>query len=139
MHELYLEIITPSKKVYSGNIESITIPGTKGSFQILYNHAPILSSFEIGVIKVGLPGEQFLYFPTAGGTVEVLENKVLVLADSLEKAENIDLERAKAALDRANERIANKQTEDIDVERAKAAIARAINRINLVESLQLQK
>ena len=77
MAELNLEIITPSKAVFSGNIRSVTIPGTSGSFQVLINHAPLISTFEIGLIKVKLNEENNLYFSTSGGTVEVLDNKVL--------------------------------------------------------------
>lgn len=129
MAELNLEIITPSSKAFSGNINSITLPGTAGSFQVLYNHSPILSTIEIGIIKVELTDKETAYYATGGGTVEVLDNKVLVLADSIEKVENIDLDRAKSALERAQDRIAKKNVEEIDVARANAALLRAQNRI----------
>jgi len=131
MAELYLEIITPSKIVYKNNILSVTIPGTLGSFQILKNHAPIISTFEIGMIKIQETKDSIKYFATGGGTVEVLNNKILVLADSLEAVEDIDVDRAKAARQRAEERLARKS--DIDIERAKAALARATNRLGLFE------
>ena len=133
MAELNLEIITPSKAVFSGNIRSVTIPGTSGSFQVLINHAPLISTFEIGLIKVKLNEENNLYFSTSGGTVEVLDNKVLILADTLEQVENIDIERAKSALQRAKERLEQKDSKDIDFIRAELALAKAINRISLAE------
>ncbi len=133
MKNLNLEIISPSKKVYSGAITSITIPGTSGSFQVLVNHAPIISSFEVGIIKVIEQDNSVKYFTTAGGTVEVLNNQVLVLADSVEKVEEIDLERAKAAKKRAEERLQKKTDKDIDVQRAKLALARALNRLSAAE------
>jgi F-type H+-transporting ATPase subunit epsilon len=129
---LYLEIITPAKSIYKGNIESVTIPGVKGSFQVLKNHAPLISVFEIGLVKVKVDGKTTKYFATGGGTVEVLNNNVLVLADSLEAIEEIDVERARGAKERAMERLTQK-TGDTDIERARVALARAVNRLNLVE------
>ena len=129
---LYLEVITPSKIVFKGNIESITIPGVQGSFQVLRNHAPIISIFEIGLVKIKVNPNTVKYFATAGGTVEVLRNNVLVLADSLEVVEEIDVERAKRAKERAEERLTH-PTEDTDIERARVALAKAVNRLTLVE------
>ncbi|AFH49347.1 F0F1-type ATP synthase subunit epsilon [Ignavibacterium album JCM 16511] len=132
MSELLLEIISPAKQVFSGQIKSITVPGTKGRFQVLKNHAPIISTFDIGMIRVDLP-ETTKHFATAGGTIEVLDNKVLVLADSIESSEEIDLDRALRAKERAEKRLAEKSRE-IDVERAQAALARALNRIKIKET-----
>jgi F-type H+-transporting ATPase subunit epsilon len=134
MKELFLEVITPSKTAYQGNIISVTIPGTLGSFQVLYNHAPLLSSFEIGTIKVVDEGGTVKHFATGGGTVEVLKNKVLVLAESFESPEEINIERAKSAMERAKDRLKEKSAQ-IDVDRAQAALARAMNRISLGNKL----
>lgn len=128
MKELNLEIITPSKQAFSGKVKSITVPGTAGSFQVLFNHAPLLSTFEIGKIKLeDLEGKE-IEFATSGGTVEVTENKILLLADSLESKEEIDINRAKQAYDRAKERLTNRG-KDVDAMRAEVALARAINRL----------
>lgn len=128
MKELNLEIITPSKQAFSGKVKSITVPGTAGSFQVLFNHAPLLSTFEIGKVKIeDLVGKE-TEFATSGGTVEVTENKILILADSLETKEEINVDRAKQAYDRAKERLANRG-KDVDAIRAEVALARAINRL----------
>lgn len=128
MKEISLEIITPSKQAFSGKVKSITVPGTAGSFQVLFNHAPLLSTFEIGKIKLeDLEGKE-IEFATSGGTVEVTENKILILADSLESKEEIDINRAKQAYDRAKERLANRAKE-VDSLRAEGALARSINRL----------
>jgi F-type H+-transporting ATPase subunit epsilon len=132
MAELYLEIVTPSKSAFKGEINSITVPGTKGRFQVLKNHAPIISTFDIGMIKVDLPDGKANYYSTAGGTIEVLDNKVLVLADSIELVSQIDEERALKAKQRAEERLAEKRSE-INVSRSEAALGRAINRLNVKE------
>ena len=129
MSELNLEIITPEKPVLREQIESVTIPGTLGSFQILKDHAPLISSFEIGLIKVKM-GSTENYFATAGGTVEVNHNQVLVLADSIEKVSDIDQSRAEQSKQRAEERLKRKHEEDVDEARAQAALNRALNRIN---------
>jgi F-type H+-transporting ATPase subunit epsilon len=132
MYELNLEIVTPSKSAFSGEIKSITVPGSKGRFQVLKNHAPIISTFDIGMIKVDLSDGKANHYSTAGGTIEVLDNKVLVLADSIELVSEIDEERALKAKQRAEERLAAK-TSEINIARAEAALARAINRISVKE------
>ena len=132
MKELNVEIITPSKSAYSGKVKSISLPGTLGNFQVLFNHAPLLSTFEIGKIKiVGLDDKETEY-ATSGGTVEVLTNKILVLADSFESKEDIDIERAERSLQRAKDRISNRNKEKIDEIRAEASLRRAINRLKFV-------
>jgi len=132
MSELNLEIVTPSKSAFSGEIKAITVPGTKGRFQVLKNHAPIISTFEIGMIKVDLTDNKSDYYATAGGTIEVLDNKVLVLADSIELVSEIDEERALKSKQRAEERLIEKKS-DINLARAQAALARANNRILVKE------
>ena len=132
MSELNLEIITPEKPIFKDQIDAVTIPGTIGSFQILKDHAPLISSFEIGVIKVKKDLSD-TYYTTAGGTIEVNKNHVLLLADSIEKIENIDKDRAEQAKERAEERLRKKHEEDIDEARAKAALNRALNRLNAVK------
>ena len=132
MSELNLEIVTPAKSAFSGEIQSITVPGTSGRFQVLKNHAPIISTFELGMIKVELLNNSSDIYATAGGTIEVLNNKVLVLADSIEIVSEIDEERAKKAEERAQERLAE-QNSEINITRAQAALARANNRIKVKE------
>jgi len=132
MAELNLEIVTPSKTAFSGEIKSITVPGTKGRFQVLKNHAPIISTLDIGMIKVDLPDGKENYYSTGGGTIEVLDNKVIVIADSIELVSEIDEERALKAMQRAEERLAEKKS-DLNIVRAQAALARANNRIQIKE------
>jgi len=132
MSELNLEIITPEKPIFKDQIDSITIPGTLGGFQILKDHAPLISSFDIGIIKVKKDSMD-THYTTAGGTVEVNKNKVLVLADSIEKVEKIDKDRAEQAKERAEERLRKKHEEDIDEARARGSLNRALNRLNAVK------
>ncbi len=131
MNEIKLEVITPSKAVYSGKIKSITVPGSSGSFQVLLNHAPIISTLEIGKIKILEHNGKNHEFSTSGGTIEVIDNKILILVESFEKSDEIDIVRAKEALMRAKERLASKKKEVIDLARAEASLKRAVNRLKL--------
>ena len=132
MKEIFVEIITPSKSVYKGQVKSINIPGTLGNFQVLFNHAPLLSTFEIGKIKLIDINDKEIEYATSGGTVEVNDNKILVLADSAETSEEIDIERAKQAYERAKKRLSGSKKEDLDVLRAELALQRAVNRMKFV-------
>jgi F-type H+-transporting ATPase subunit epsilon len=132
MAELNIEIITPEKVIFKGEILSVTVPGVKGRFQVLRNHAPLVSIFEIGMIEAVTPDNKSSYYATGGGTIEVLNNNVLILADSLELAEDIDVDRAESAKQRAEARL-DKREEGTDIERAENALKRAVNRLNIVE------
>lgn len=129
MAEINLEIISPDKVIYQDVVDSITIPGTLGGFQVLKNHAPLMSTIEVGIVIVKKENESH-YFTTGGGTIEVLNNKVLILADSMEKLEDIDIDRAEQAKERAVDRLAKKKEEEINVARAELALKKSINRIN---------
>lgn len=134
MKEIFVEIITPSKSVYKGQIKSITIPGTLGNFQVLFNHAPMLSTFEIGKIKLNDTNDKEIEYATSGGTVEVNNNKILILADSVETSNEIDVDRAKKSYGRAKERLAATNKGDIDIMRAELSLQRAINRMKFVNA-----
>ncbi|RKR85011.1 ATP synthase F1 subcomplex epsilon subunit [Mucilaginibacter gracilis] len=77
-----LEILTPDKKVFEGEVKSVTVPGTMGSFEILNNHAPIISTLDDGKLIVRSGGKEEIYL-IKGGVVEVLNNKVMVLAEGI--------------------------------------------------------
>jgi F-type H+-transporting ATPase subunit epsilon len=78
-----LEIITPDKKVYSGQVKLVQLPGISGLFEIMNNHAPIISTLEKGKIKVEEESGQVLFFDVDGGIVENKDNKIIVLAESV--------------------------------------------------------
>ncbi|GAB2694090.1 ATP synthase F1 subunit epsilon [Mucilaginibacter koreensis] len=77
-----LEILTPDKKVFEGEVTSVTVPGTQGSFEILNNHAPIISTLEDGKLTVRNNGKQDVFY-IKGGVVEMSNNKVMVLAEGI--------------------------------------------------------
>ncbi|HLF19909.1 MAG TPA: F0F1 ATP synthase subunit epsilon [Bacteroidota bacterium] len=127
-----LEIVTPRKTVFSSTVESFSAPGIVGGFQVLKNHAPLLSSIGIGEVKImDSQGKEWRY-STSGGFVEVRDNKVVMLAETAERANEIDTKRAEGARGRAQKRITEKKIET-DVERARIALQRAINRLKVAQ------
>jgi F-type H+-transporting ATPase subunit epsilon len=79
---MFIEIITPVKKIYSGEVKLIQVPGTKGSFEILKNHAPLISTLEKGVVRIITVEDVEASYPINGGVVEVKENHIMVLAEA---------------------------------------------------------
>jgi F-type H+-transporting ATPase subunit epsilon len=82
---MYLEIITPEKKLFAGEIKLVQVPGSKGSFEILKNHAPIISTLEKGTVKILSPVGVETTFNIGGGVIEAKENKIILLAESVQQ------------------------------------------------------
>jgi F-type H+-transporting ATPase subunit epsilon len=80
---MLLEIITPDKSIYSGEIKLVQLPGSMGSFEILKNHAPIISTLDKGKIKVIEESGKTLYFDIEGGVIENKDNKIIILVESI--------------------------------------------------------
>jgi F-type H+-transporting ATPase subunit epsilon len=125
-----LEIVTPKGVVFNGDVTSFSAPGVVGNFQVLRSHAPLLSATTIGVVKVVDAAGQETRYATSGGFVEVNDNKVVMLAETAERSDEIDVNRAEAARDRAKKRLGGERSE-IDVERARLALHRALNRLKV--------
>lgn len=125
-----LDIVTPRRVLFSGSVVSFNAPGTVGGFQVLHNHAPLLSLMTVGEMKLLSSGGEVFTFATTGGIVDVRENKAVILAESAERADQIDVARAREALERAQKRLVSPGPE-IDVERARRAARRAANRIRV--------
>jgi F-type H+-transporting ATPase subunit epsilon len=79
---MFLEIITPDKKVYSGDVEAVKLPGAEGSFGVLKNHAPIIATLKKGIVKITNANKEIENFEINGGVVEVLNNKIIILAEA---------------------------------------------------------
>jgi F-type H+-transporting ATPase subunit epsilon len=125
-----LEIVAPEKVVYRNQATSLTAPGVDGMFQVLYNHAPLLAQLGVGRLTVKTREGKDTDFAVSGGFVEVRDNHVVVLVDTVEAAREIDVNRANAARDRAWQRL-HDRPQDMDVERAQQALSRAVNRIRV--------
>lgn len=116
--------------VYKQEVESFVVPGALGYMGILPGHAPIISALNIGVLKIKKAGSEEK-LAISGGFLEVANNKAVVIAETAEKAEDIELSRAQAAKDRAEQRL--KKLSEVDVARAELALKRAVARINAAE------
>ncbi|MCE5199513.1 MAG: F0F1 ATP synthase subunit epsilon [Armatimonadota bacterium] len=126
-----LEVITPDRKVLSDDsVVSVTLPGIEGYLGVLANHAPLMTALGVGELDFRKADGTADSMAIAGGFVEVYDNTVTVLADSGELREEIDVDRAEAAIHRAEERLASHAV-DIDAERARVALLRAINRLKV--------
>lgn len=126
----HIEIVTPRKIIFNGDVNSFSAPGLEGGFQVLFNHAPLLSTIGIGEVKLTTKDNAENRYATSGGFVEVKGNKVAMLAETIESINEIDVKRAEAAKERASQRLRERKP-GIDLIRAEAALQRALNRIRL--------
>lgn len=134
MGTLQLEIVTPEKVVVSQEVNSVVAPGSLGEFGVLEGHVPFLTGIEPGELRYS-SASKTEHLSVTSGFAEVSENKVSILVDAAERAEEIDLDRARKAMERARERLAKDRAtfKDIDFSRAEAALRRAIARIRVAQ------
>jgi len=126
-----LEIVTPEKVVVSEDAQIVMAPGALGEFGVLIGHTPFMTALKLGTIRyVDAAGKERFVF-ISGGFAEALPDKVTVLAESAERRSHIDTERAKSALQRAQERLAKEDDPTIDRERARSAMERALHRLKI--------
>ena len=133
MGKLHLEVVTPEKVMVSQEVDIVVASGSLGEFGVLEGHVPFLTGIDPGELRFTSGNTTERFFVTIG-FAEVSNNKVSVLVDAAERAADIDLERARLALERAKERLAmDRGKEDIDFLRAEVALKRAIARIRVAE------
>jgi F-type H+-transporting ATPase subunit epsilon len=126
--QIQLEIVTPDRQVVHESVSSVTIPGKGGYLGILPGHAPLLSELKAGEV-VYTRNDNRHYLAVSWGFAEVLPNRCILLVQTCERAEEIDLERAERALERAEERLKKASDATIDAERARGAYERALARL----------
>jgi len=124
-----LEICAPEREPVKFEVDKVIVPGADGVFSVLPGHTPILSTLTVGVLIAEGPFEQRRFFAVSGGFARVADDHVLILSKTVEHEEEIELERARSALDRAERRL-RKADEDVDAARAEGAVTRAFARIN---------
>ncbi len=128
------EVVTPEKSVVNGDVQTVVAPGSQGEFGVLRGHTTFLTSLKTGAIRyTDAEGKEHQLF-VSGGFAEVLPDRMTVLAESAEQRREIDLDRAKAALERAKERLAQGNSKAVDSARAQAAMSRALCRIKIAET-----
>ncbi|MFZ5453760.1 MAG: F0F1 ATP synthase subunit epsilon [Thermodesulfobacteriota bacterium] len=125
--QLLLEVVTPDRKVISTDADVVVCPGVEGQFGVLVGHIPFLSALEIGEMYYKQGGKTE-YLAVSGGFAEVTGAKVTIVAESAELGREIDIERAKRAMERAEKRLAAGRTADVDWARAEAALRRSLVR-----------
>ncbi len=132
MSDIHIEVVTPDGMRFEGMADSCTVPGYEGEFQVLKDHAGLIGQLVIGEIRIEADGKKHL-FSTCGGFIEIDKNNVNIIVEAAELAENIEIERAKKAEERARQRL--HEAGDIDIERAKLALARAMNRLKVASQI----
>jgi len=131
MSRIRLEVVTAERVVYADDVDMVIAPGVEGQLGILPRHAPLLTALTYGELRVKKAGQEDESLSIGGGFMEVLPERVVVLADAAERAEEIDLERAEAARRRAEERLKQRQAEDVDFVHAEAALRRSLARLKV--------
>lgn len=127
MGTFHVKILTPNGAVYDGESVGVRIPGSQSNFEVRDGHADILSTMEIGEIRIKPATGGIEVFAVSGGVAEMADNSLIVLAKTAEKPSDIDIERAEKAAQRARERKGDKE---FDQKRAELALMRAVNRIS---------
>ena len=135
MAKLNLEIVTAEHLVYSDEVNVVVAPGIMGQLGILPNHAPLMTMLEPGELCVRKNGEE-IYIAISGGFLEVLQNRVVILADTAERADEIDIARAEDAKRRAQEQL---HIPGVDLISAEAALRRSLTRLKVAERRRKRK
>lgn len=127
---LSLELATPQRFIVSEEADEVVVPGSEGYFGVLPGHAGLLTTLGVGALAYRRGRDEF-HFAVAGGFCEVRNDKVVVLADTAERPDEIDRGRAERAKERAERRLAGRGQEEIDYTRAMCALARALTRLQV--------
>jgi len=131
-----LEVVTPDRIILSDEVQLAVVPAIEGELGVMRNHAPLVAALNIGVMRYKNPDGEQKKMALSGGFVEVLDNVVRVLVETAEHADHIDIARAKAAKERAERRLAQRD-ETTNHVRAEAALKRAIARLKAADALEV--
>jgi F-type H+-transporting ATPase subunit epsilon len=132
MSTIRLEILTIERKLYDDHVNMVVAPGIEGMFGVLPNHVPLLTALNFGELQIKKDGDPDLFFAIGGGLIEVLPNHVTVLADSAERADEIDISQAEESRRRAQELLA-KRGETKEFEKAQVALKRSAVRLKIAK------
>jgi F-type H+-transporting ATPase subunit epsilon len=133
MAAINLEIVSPDRKVYTGSVKSVSAPGIEGGFQVLSNHAPFVTTLGIGKVKIEEADGNNLVYAINGGIFEVSKNRATILAESIESQEEIDEDKVKAALARAEELLKNDDVSKDDKDKAKVDMEENKNKLKVAQ------
>jgi len=137
MSSLKLDVVTAERTVYSEDVDTVIAPGVEGQLGILPHHAPLMTILQAGELVVRRGGEEDT-LAISGGFLEVRPDRVIILADQAERAEEIDVDRAEAAKKRAEERLLEKDAET-DITKIEASLRRAIARLTVADKIKRRR
>ena len=137
--QIKFEIVTPERTVLKEEITQVTVPTKQGEITVLPGHIPLVASLEPGVIEIVKKENDKDIMSVSGGFIEVLRDKIVILADTAERAEEIDLSRAEEAKRRAEKLLAERHTAGVDEARAEVALHRALTRLTIGEKIKRRK
>ena len=132
---LQLDIVTPEKLAYSDEVDAVTLPGSEGELHVLPHHAPLVSTLGAGELRLRKAGAEES-FAIVGGFLQVLPDKVVVMAETADMASEIDLERAQEARRQAEQALEGGFVEGADLAAARAQLQAALIRIRVAERRQ---
>jgi F-type H+-transporting ATPase subunit epsilon len=132
MSTFLLELVTPERILFSEEVQAVRAPGINGSLGVLARHAPMLTELTTGLIKLTLANGFESFIATSGGFMEVSRQKVIILADTAELSEDIDVEKARAAADRAR-KLLEVPDSSIDAEAVRKELEHAENLIRVAQ------
>ena len=138
MSSVRLDIVTAERVVYSEDVDVVIVPGVEGQLGILPHHTPLMTTLQPGELRVRKGGEESS-LAISGGFLEVRPDRIIVLADAAERAEEIDITRAEEAKRRAEERLSQRRAPGLDETRAEIALRRALIRLQVVEKRRRRK
>jgi F-type H+-transporting ATPase subunit epsilon len=133
--KLTLEVVTPDRSLVTERVDEVQLPGSEGYFGVLPGHTPLLATLQVGEMWYRI-GQEKHYLAIAFGFVEVLPERVTVLAQIAERAQEIEVPRAEAARKRAEERLSRAPQPDIDVGRARLALTKSTSRLQVASKAQ---
>lgn len=128
--KLQVEIVTPQGVVYRGEADGVVAPGVEGYFGVLPRHAPTIAELGVGEVRVR-HDRNWERYAISSGVMHIRDRTAVIMAEAIEPAESIDVERARRAAERARERLRLRLGADVDVQRAQFALARALNRLKV--------
>jgi len=138
MSRIRLDIVSPERIVYSDDVDAVIAPGVEGQLGILPHHAPLITMLQPGELTVRKDNDE-TYIAIYGGFLEVRPDRVIVLADAAERAEEIDVARAEEAKRRAEQQMVNKKASETDKAQAEAALRRSLVQLKVAERKRKRK
>ena len=138
MASIKLDIVTAERMVYSEDVDMVIAPGVEGQLGILPHHTPLMTTLQVGELRVKKGGEE-VSLAISGGFLEVRPDRVVVLADAAERADEIDLARAEEAKRQAEQRLSDRLVTGLDEARVEIALQRALTRLSVGEKLRRRR